>query len=701
MEFKALAAIGLIAAASPALAQDGERAPLSFADMFELEMAADPQISPDGERIVYQRRSNDIMTDRTRSALWAINFDGSGHEAIVSGMGDATGARWSPDGSRLLYLARSEPDPESDERPATRLIARDMATGEETVLFEPETGVNNTAWSPDGRWVAFTMFVRDDGPQVDFEMPEKPEGAEWADVPRIDETTRYQFDGQGDLPHGQNQIFVISTEGGGEPRALTEAASGNLGGLEWSGDSTTLYYSHGGRAEDGFDGRETDIWAISLNGGEPRRITDDSGPETSPRLSPDGARLAYTGYENQGFSNQDARLYVRDLESGDTVQLLEDLDRSISSAVWDETGEGLWIQFVDQGLTTLAHVTLDGELTRIDDTLGGLLFGRPYTSGSFSVSSNGRYAATVGTPQRLANLGVGERGGETRVLTSYSEELLASRELAEIERFTWESSADGREIEGWIAYPPGFDPEQQYPMLMEIHGGPHTAYGPVFSGEVQLFAAAGYVVFYTNPRGSTSYGEEFSNLIDKTYPDEDVDDLLSGVDALVAEGFIDENRLFVTGGSGGGVLTSTIVGVDHRFAAAATVKPVINWTSFALASDIGVSIAPYWFGTTPWEDPDLFWQRSPLSLVGEVETPTLVLVGGDDRRTPVFESEQYYNALQIRGVPTRFVRIPGGAHGFEESRPSRLLNKVGHILAWFDEHDRRDAREGGSEQALP
>jgi dipeptidyl aminopeptidase/acylaminoacyl peptidase len=195
------------------------------------------------------------------------------------------------------------------------------------------------------------------------------------------------------------------------------------------------------------------------------------------------------------------------------------------------------------------------------------------------------------------------------------------------------------------------------------------------------------VVFYTNPRGSTSYGEEFANLIDKNYPGEDVDDLLSGIDAVVARGFIDEDRLFVTGGSGGGVLTAQLIGVTDRFAAAAVGKPVINWTSFVLAADIGPVIYPYWFGETPWDAPEEYWRRSPLSLVGDVTTPSLVFVGAEDRRTPVFESEQYYNALQILGVESRLVRIPGTYHGIADSRPSRLLQKVGHILAWFEDYD--------------
>jgi dipeptidyl aminopeptidase/acylaminoacyl peptidase len=267
-----------------------------------------------------------------------------------------------------------------------------------------------------------------------------------------------------------------------------------------------------------------------------------------------------------------------------------------------------------------------------------------------------------------------------------SDDTLGRRELAQIERFTWESSADGREIEGWIAYPPGFDPDGAYPMILEIHGGPHTAYGPQFSAEVQLMASAGYVVFYTNPRGSTSYGMEFANLIDDDYPGEDVDDLLSGIDALVARGFIDQDRLFVTGGSGGGVLTAELIGNDQRFAAAAVGKPVINWTSFFLHADLA-PVMNYWFETPVWDDPEEYWRRSPLADVDNVTTPTLVFVGDQDQRTPVSESEQYFQALQLLGVESRFVRIQGAPHGIAGASPVRLLQKVGHILAWFEEHD--------------
>ncbi|WP_440957419.1 prolyl oligopeptidase family serine peptidase [Oceanicaulis sp. LC35] len=678
-----LASLAMALAAPGALAStQAEGGPLQAADIFSLEMANDPQISPNGRWVAYQRRSNDIMTDQTRSAIWTVPYEGGANRPLVTGAGEYSSPRWSPDSSQIVFVANENGESE------LRKIWVD--SGSSATLAQLPGGAGNLSWSPDGRWIAFTMFMPTPEPQIDIGMPDKPRGAEWAAPALVDETTRYEFDGAGELPSGFSQIFVAPADGGA-PRQLTHVTDGSISGVSWGPQSERLYYSLGGRQADDFDFREADIYAIALDASEPVQITSFPGGESSPRVSPDGQTLAYLSTPRREESNVDTDLKVVALSGGEPRELLADLDRGINQAEWDERGRGLFVSFDDRGHTVLAYAGLSGGLDRINDALGGTTFGRPYTSGSFTVSGNDRWAATIASASDLANVGVGTRRGLANRLTDVNADVLGLRDLAEIERFTWESSADGQEIEGWIAYPPGFDPGQTYPMILEIHGGPHTAYGPQFSAEVQLYAAAGYVVLYTNPRGSTSYGEAFSNEIDKDYPGQDVDDLLSGVDALVARGFVDEERLFVTGGSGGGVLTAQLIGVTDRFAAAAVGKPVINWISFALAADIGPSIYRYWFGVTPWDDPETYWRRSPLSLVGNVETPALVFVGGEDRRTPVFEAEQYYNALQIRGIESRLVRIPGAYHGIADSRPSRLLQKAGHVLAWFEQYDPANA----------
>jgi dipeptidyl aminopeptidase/acylaminoacyl peptidase len=274
--------------------------------------------------------------------------------------------------------------------------------------------------------------------------------------------------------------------------------------------------------------------------------------------------------------------------------------------------------------------------------------------------------------------------------------------MAEVQKLPVKSQFDQRPIDAWMVTPPDFDPAKKYPLILEIHGGPYAAYGPQFSTDDQLYAAHGYVVVYSNPRGSTSYGEDFANQIEKAYPGHDYDDLMSVVDAAIATGHVDPNDLFVTGGSGGGVLTAWIVGKTDRFRAAATQKPVIDWASWGLTADIASFSSPYWFAKRPWEDPMGYWQRSPLSLVGNVKTPTLVVVGSEDYRTPDSEAEQYYEALQLRGIPTALVKVPGASHETLTDRPSQSAAKASAILAWFDRYrTNKTASVASSEGASP
>ena len=395
-----------------------------------------------------------------------------------------------------------------------------------------------------------------------------------------------------------------------------------------------------------------------------------------------------------GYHN--VELYVAGPDGAEPRSVTAELDRSVSAPQWSADGRMIYFLYDDSGQTRLARTNLEGHIEIGLDDLTPPTFGRPYTGGSFSVSANGRVAATVGSSIRPPDVILMSPLGDTHVLTSLNEDVLAEIDLAPAEEIHWASPHDGLDIERWVLYPPGFDPAREWPMILEIHGGPFSAYGPTFSAELRLMAAAGYVVVYTNPRGSTSYGYDFANLIHHDYPGHDYDDLMGAVDHMIGRGFIDEDRLFVTGGSGGGVLTAWIIGNTDRFAAAAVVKPVINWTSFVLYSDLPQFFYRYWFASAPWEDPDEYWRRSPLSLVGNVETPTLMMVGGADLRTPRAETEQYYSALHLNGVPTRLVVIPDSYHGISNSRPSRLLTKVAEILRWFGEYDPA-AQSGGAQ----
>jgi acylaminoacyl-peptidase len=457
------------------------------------------------------------------------------------------------------------------------------------------------------------------------------------------------------------------------------------GPVTWMPDSKSIIFSSNRRDDAEYHPRQTDLFSASLVSGELVKVTDRAGSESNPVISSNGRYLAYTSAADtrQGYNR--AELRVKDLQSGEDRSLTEDLDRSVSDVQWTSDSKRLWISFDDLGMTRVAEVDLKGRLKQSDIVLGGTALGRPYTSGVFSVGGKGHLAFTLGRDDRPADLALMRPGKAPRLLTDLNNDLMGQREMARVERMTWASSHDGLEVEGWVMKPPSFDPNKTYPMILEIHGGPHSAYGPNYSTEAQLYAAAGYIVFYTNPRGSTSYGEEFANTIDLAYPGYDYDDLMSGVDALLDRGYVDANQLYVTGGSGGGVLTAWIVGKTDRFRAAVVAKPVINWASFVLTADLNYYFATTWFDAPPWEDYESYWKRSPLSLVGNVSTPTMLLTGEADYRTPMSETEQYYQALKHRGIDTLMVRIPGASHSIY-ARPSNLIAKVNSILAWFERY---------------
>lgn len=641
-------------------------------DVFELEIAGDPQISPDGSRVVYVRNSNDIMIDRTRANLWIINSDGSDHRPLLSGTDSYSSPRWSPDGSRLAYVS-------SAEGRGPELYVRWMDTGQTALLSNLENSPRGISWSPDGSQIAFSMLVESAKPSL-ASAPAKPDGANWAPGVTVIEDLNYRADGRGYLDPGFTHVFVLPAEGG-TPRQVTSGDFNHGGGLAWSADGSEIVVSANRNEDWLLRARNSDLWSVNVGNGEMNQLTTREGPDYSPVFSPDGRRLAYLGYNDELMGYHNTQVNVLDMDSGRVTVLTEDLDRSVNSVDWAGSSSQLLVSYDDFGKRNLASLDMEGNVQPFLSDMGGAGISRPYTSGGYSVADDGSYAYSAGTGTRPADLAVG-RGGSSSKLTQLNEDLLAHKNLGEVEEISWRSSVGDHDVYGWLVRPPGFDPDEDYPLLLEIHGGPFTAYGPYFSTEVQLYAAAGYVVLYTNPRGSTSYGYEFANEIHHNYPSQDYDDLMSGVDAVIDMGFIDEDQLFVTGGSGGGVLTSWIVGNTDRFAAAAVAKPVINWTSHALYSDIPEGVSRYWFENLPWEDPEEYWRRSPLSLVGNVTTPTMLITGESDHRTPMAESEQYYQALKLLEIDTALVRVPEASHTIA-GRPSHQIAKVDNILAWF------------------
>lgn len=668
-----LAAAFAVAVASASASADAR--PMKNTDIFELEYATDPQVSPDGSMIAYVRQSNDIMIDRARGAIWTLAVAGGGHRPVLSGPDSYSSPRWSPSGDRLAYVTGAETK-------TPQLYVRWLDTGQTALLTNLTEAPQGISWAPDGNSIAFSMFVEDKAEPM-TSPPAKPKGAEWAEPAKVIDDVIYRADGAGFLRSGSSHIFVVPADGG-TPRQLTQGPYTHGGPLSWAADGSAIFFSANRNENFERDPVESDIWRVSLEGGDYEKLTDRDGPDFAPALSPNGRKIAYLGNTDTLMGYQTTRVTVMNTDGSQKRELTGDFDRSIGALAWDSDGS-LIIQYDDRGRSYLARLSLDGERDALIRDISGTSLGRPYTSGGFSANASGVIAYTSGRALRPADIAV--KTGETVATrrTRLNDDLFAGIDLGAVERITWESSADGREIEGWLVTPPDFDKTKTYPLILEIHGGPFAAYGPHFSAEVQLYAAAGYVVLYTNPRGSTSYGDEFANLIHHKYPGEDYDDLMSGVDAAIARGFIDADELFVTGGSGGGVLTAWIVGKTDRFKAAVVAKPVINWTSFVLTSDFYPFFGKYWFGKQPWEDQEAYWSRSPLSLVGNVTTPTMLLTGEADHRTPMSETEQYYQALQLRDIDTAMVRIPNAPHGIA-GRPSNLIAKVDHIIAWFERY---------------
>lgn len=668
----ALATAGAVSAQAP----DGPSRIFGARDLFGLQMASDPQVRPDGGAVAYVRLANDIMTDRARRSIWLVDTATGVQTPLVVDDAANMSPRWSPDGSRLAYVAAG-PD-------GAQLYVRWIASGRSAKVASLEQAPNDIAWSPDGKTLAFTMLTLDEGRPLAPPI-KRPEGAKWAEPLKVIDRITYRADGEGFLKPGYRHVFSVSADGG-QPRQLTFGKFDDAGPIDFSRDGKSVLFSTN-RAENWErDPQESEVYAVSVAGGALARLTNRVGPDGAPAVSPDGSKIAYVGFDDarkRGYENQ--RLYVMDRDGKNSRVLTGALDRSVGAPQWAADGKSLYVLYDDQAVPKVARVTLDGKIETVVSGLGGGGLDRPYTGGAFSVGRNGVVAFTDASTARPSDLAIW-RGGKAQRVTDLNADLFATKTLAKVEALPVTSSYDRKPIGAWMALPPNFDPAKKYPLILEIHGGPFSAYGPSFSTDVQLYAAAGYIVVYSNPRGSTGYGDAFANEIDRNYPSHDYDDLMSVVDAAIAKGSVDDKRLYVTGGSGGGALTAWIVGKTDRFRAAATQKPVINWTSEVLTTDGYNFMAAYWFGKMPWEDPQGYWARSPLSLVGNVKTPTLVVVGEQDDRTPPSEADQYFAALQLRGVPTALVRVPGASHGGIAARPSQSAAKAGAILAWFERY---------------
>jgi dipeptidyl aminopeptidase/acylaminoacyl peptidase len=647
-------------------AQTKER--LSLDHYGDYEWTSNPRLSPDGQQVLYSRSWINLKDDRRETDLWIVNIDGSMNRFFLNG----SNGQWSPDGTKVAFTKEGEPS-------GTQIFVKYLGVeGEPTQITKLEKSPRGMAWSPDGKYIAFTMHV-DAEPALKLSgIPKPPKGAQWTEAPRVIDQVDYSADRVGFLPRGYSQIFIVPAEGG-SARQITDGDWDAGGGLEWTKDGQHILFSSYRYPEAEYARRQSNLYSVAIKTGEITELTTRKGTEGNPVVSPDGKKVAFRGGIDTKNFYGDSKVFVMNLDGSGVKMISESLDEQPSSLMWAPDGSGVYFNINEKGSRHLYFADLNGKVKKVTDGMHMLT--------TNDIADNGQAVATWTDPQHPSDIVAFnlKNPADIKPITDVNSDIFDFVELGEVEEI-WYDSKDGTKVQGWIVKPPQFDPNKKYPLVLRIHGGPHGMYNVGFNYNFQLHAAQDQVVLYTNPRGSTGYGYDFANAIQNAYPGEDYEDLMAGVDEVISRGYIDEKKMYVYGGSGGGVLTSWIVGQTDRFAAASVNYPVTNWFSF-----VGTTDGSGWyynFEKFPWEDPSEHIRRSPLMYVGNVKTPTMLMCGEDDLRTPISQTEEYYQALKMNKVPTVMIRFNKEFHG-TSSKPSNFLRTFGYLNAWFEKHSER------------
>jgi len=678
-----IVALALAAAAGAGLvAQETRSATRLTTDHYlDWERVSDAQISPDGARVLYTREHVNKMEDRWDSEVWIVNTDGSQNRFFVKG----SMPRWSPDGKRVLYAAEGEPK-------GSQLFVRWLdINGPASQITHVTEAPRGARWSPDGKTIAFTMFVAD-AERWNISMPAEPKGAKWTAGPRVVSSLHYRQDRVGFLDEGFTHLFVVSADGG-TPRAITtgkwSVGAGELrspAAFDWTPDGRTIVFSANRSADADLQYEISNRRTVDVASGAVRDLVATRGSWTKPAVSPDGKLVAFTGYETSGRSHTVEDLYIVGLDGANMRKISGDYDRDPATLRWSPDGSGVYFDADDHGTRNVQFASISGGVKAATNGTHVL------TLDSVAIGTRDLVAAGIASdpdhPQDVVRYAL-RPFVQPLKLTAVNSDVLHGMQLAKTEEISYTSSGNTK-VQGWIVRPPSFDPSKKYPLILEIHGGPFSMYSVAFNYMFQNFAANDFVVLFTNPRGSTGYGSAFSNGIDHNYPGPDYDDLMAGVDAVVAKGYVDTSRMYVSGCSGGGVLSSWVIGHTDRFAAAAVRCPVIDWMSMAGHTD--VPLFTYSFFAKPfWEDPTDWLSHSSLMSVGKVTTPTLLMTGVLDRRTPMPQTEEYYSALKVKGVPTKLLQFNDEYHG-TGSKPSNFIRTQLYMMSWFKQYTRQAGR---------
>ena len=703
--FRRAALALFILACTVALPQTAERRPITEKDLFKFVWVADPQISPDGSQVAFVRVSVDEKTDQYDSAIWIAKSDGREPPRRLSGGTRDHTPRWSADSARLAFVRAAEKD--SRVQPP-QIYVMAMAGGEGRAITEMPRGAGNPVWSPDGRSILFSSsaFLEELEPKP-AEKDDKTEKPRQSDV-RVITRAVYRANGVSGWgyvdPDRPGHIWTVTVPATNDavsttakPKRLT---SGEFGAANhrWSNDGTQIYFTADRRPEPYYLASDSDLYAVGKDGGEPARIASIDGNIGAYAPSPDGRRLAFVGTHHgtpeRSYSQPD--LWVVDLPSGTPRNLTDKYDFDVNGSLggdqraprgahpatpsWTGDGRSILVRAGEQGDANLLRI--DAASGRMDPVVKGRHDIMSYTTDA----AGNRIAFVKSTATVVGDLYVAEGAGAPKKLTSFNDELMNSVATTEPEEI-WYTSFDGKKIQGWILKPPSFDASRKYPMILQIHGGPHSAYGNTYTHEFHWMAAKGYVVLYMNPRGSSNYGQDFGNVIQFAYPGDDYKDLMAGVDEVVKKGYVDTARLGVTGGSGGGLLTNWTVTQTTRFKAAVSQRDISDWSNFWYTADFTL-FRPTWFQKPPFQDPADFARRSPITYVEKIQTPLLFILGDEDWRTPpAAGGEELFRALKYLKRETAMVRFPGENHELSRSgKPWHRVERLQHIVGWFDKY---------------
>jgi dipeptidyl aminopeptidase/acylaminoacyl peptidase len=651
-----------------------EQRPFEPEDTLRIETPSDAQISPDGTRVAYTVTWNDTEKDELRSAIWLVHADGGEPRRITWGPKRDSAPRWSPDGAQIAFLSERG----QDELPA-QLYVMPTNGGDARRLTDIPEGASAATWSPDSSRVAFVARVGEQREPADKDERERLKRRPF----EVNEL-KHKFDALGHFRGRRPQIFSVASDGG-EPVQHTHAPYESTMPA-WSPDGSRIAFVSARHDERDFDS-VSDIYVVDAAGGEPRRLTPGRGPSTAPSWSPDGSRLAYAGSEHPegGFSGRHFALWSVSADGGEPRRLSQDFNRSVGSPMpnggmaltWSDAGRAILFTAVDRGSQHIYRVASAGGAP--EKVVGG----EERSVISASASRDGvRLACIVSAYDAPGQvIAVNADGSGERQLTRLNEEFLAGLRLSKPERLSFRGP-DGGAFEGWLVKPLGFHPGARYPLLLDIHGGPHGAWGPGYSyanSVRQTLAGRGWATLYINPRGSGGYDEDFATYIRAGWGERDFPDFMAAVDRLVESGIADPERLAVTGVSYGGYMTNWAVGHTHRFKAAVSGACVSDLVSFYGTADVGSPFFDYQFEGTWWQQRERYERLSPISFVDQITTPLLLMHSEGDLRCPIGQSEEMFVALRRQRKPVQLIRFAGGFHGSYVSVPPS--NRV--------EHDRR------------